>query len=337
MKHGANIYKYAKELKCSSDEIVDFSSNINLYNPKVEIKLTNKMLVNYADNSYKDLKKIISKNYDIKSSQMALFNGASSAIFELFHPKGTQKTLKEKRVYLYAPLYGEYEKAIQKDVKIIKINRFNSLQDEPKKNSVVVFVNPSTPDGKYYDLEKLFKLWKKKNCTIVLDESFLEFENLKSLRNQINNYKKLYIIQSFSKFNSCAGVRIGAIFSHKSNIKKLKTPLWNLSSFDVKFLQKRLKDKNFKKISKALHVEQKKELYEILKDSNLFSKIYNSDSNFYLVKTKKAKQIFEALLKKKILVRTCDSFDFLGKNHLRFGVKNTNKHKKLKKALDGLR
>ena len=337
MKHGANIYKYAKKLKCSSDEIVDFSSNINLYNPKIEIKLTNKMLVNYADNSYKDLKKIISKNYDIKSSQMALFNGASSAIFELFHPKGTQKTLKEKRVYLYAPLYGEYEKAIQKDVKIIKINRFNSLQDEPKKNSVVVFVNPSTPDGKYYDLEKLFKLWKKKNCTIVLDESFLEFENLKSLRNQINNYKKLYIIQSFSKFNSCAGVRIGAIFSHKSNIKKLKTPLWNLSSFDVKFLQKRLKDENFKKISKALHVEQKKELYEILKDSKLFSKIYNSDSNFYLVKTKKAKQIFEALLKKKILVRTCDSFDFLGKNHLRFGVKNTNKHKKLKKALNGLR
>jgi len=337
MKHGANIYKYAKKLKCSSDEIVDFSSNINLYNPKVKIKLTNNMLVNYADNSYKKLKKIISKNYNIKSSQMALFNGASSAIFELFHPKGTQKTLKEKRVYLYAPLYGEYEKAIQKDVKIIKINRFNSLQDEPKKNSVVVFVNPSTPDGKYYDLEKLFKLWKKKNCTIVLDESFLEFENLKSLRNQINNYKKLYIIQSFSKFNSCAGVRIGAIFSHKSNIKKLKTPLWNLSSFDVKFLQKRLKDENFKKISKALHVEQKKELYEILKDSKLFSKIYNSDSNFYLVKTKKAKQIFEALLKKKILVRTCDSFDFLGKNHLRFGVKNTNKHKKLKKALNGLR
>jgi len=337
MKHGANIYKYAKKLNCSSDEIIDFSSNINLYNPKVKIKLTNNMLVNYADNSYKDLKKTISKNYDIKSSQIALFNGASSAIFELFHHKGTQKTLKEKRVYLYAPLYGEYEKAIQKDVKIIKINRFNSLQYEPKKNSIVVFVNPSTPDGKHYDLDKLFKLWKKKNCTIVLDESFLEFENLKSLRNQINNYKKLYIIQSFSKFNSCAGVRIGAIFSHKSNIKKLKTPLWNLSSFDVEFLKKRLQDKKFKKITKAIHVEQKKELFKILKDSKQFCKIYKSDSNFYLVKSKKAKQIFDKLLKKKILVRRCDSFDFLANNHLRFGVKNTNKHKKLKKALNGLR
>ncbi len=330
MKHGANIYKYAKKLKCSSDEIIDFSSNINLYNPKTNLKLTNKMLVNYADNSYTKLKKVISKKYNIKSSQIQLFNGASSAIFELL------KSLKEKRVYLYAPLYAEYEKAIQKDVKIIKINRFKSLYKEPKKNSIVVFVNPSTPDGKYYDLKKLFELWKRKNCTIVLDESFLEFEELKSLRNQIDNYKKLYIIQSFSKFNSCAGVRIGAIFSHKSNIKSFKVPLWNLSSFDTKFLQKRLQDKKFKKISKALHIEQKKELYNILKDSKVFCKIYKSDSNFYLVKTKKAKQIFEELLKKKILIRTCDSFDFLGKNHLRFGVKNNNKHKKLKKALNGL-
>jgi len=330
MKHGANIYKYVKKLKCKADDIIDFSSNINLYEPKTNLKLTNKMLVKYADASYTKLKKTISKNYKIKNSQIALFNGASSAIFELL------KSLKEKRVYLYAPLYGEYEKAIQKDVKVIKINRFKSLHKKPKKNSIVIFVNPSTPDGKYHNLDKLFRLWKSRNCTIILDESFLEFEELKSLRNQINKYKKLYIIQSFSKFNSCAGVRIGAIFSHKSNIEKLKTPLWNLSSFDVKFLNKRLKDKKFKKVTKALHVEQKKELYKILKDSKLFSKIYKSNTNFYLVKSKNTKYIFEKLLEKKILTRTCESFDFLGKNHLRFGVKNTNKHKKLKKALNAL-
>ena len=336
MIHGANIYKYAKELSCKPNEILDFSSNINSYHPAIDTKLTNDMLVKYGDSSYKTLKKSISKKYIIKKSQMALYNGASSAIFELFYPKGTQKTLKEKRVYLYAPLYGEYEKALQKHHKVIKINRFNSLHVEPKKNSIVVFVNPSTPDGKYYDLKRLFSIWKKKNCTIVLDESFLEFENLKSLRNQINNYKKLYIIQSFSKFHSCAGVRIGAIFSHKSNIKKLKTPLWNLSSFDAKFLEKRLRDKKFDKKSKALHVENKKELFTILKDSKLFSKIYKSDSNFFLTKSKKAPKIFKHLLKNKILVRTCGSFDFLSDKYIRFGVKDTNMHNKLRRALDDL-
>ena len=328
MKHGAGIYKVAKKLGCKAEEIIDFSSNINSYNPKTEVKPTNEMLVKYADTSYSKLKKSIAKKYQIKKKQIALYNGATSAIFELF------KTLKAKKVYLYAPLYGEYEKAArQEKKKIIKINRFKNLYKKPEKNSIVVFVNPSTPDGKYYDLEKLFGMWREQKCTVILDESFLEFENLPSMREQINHYKKLYIIQSFSKFNACAGVRIGAVFSHAKNIKKLKTPLWNLSSFDAEFLTKRLQDKTFQNKSKKLHKKYKKELYKVLKSSGLFTEIYQSDSNFFLTKSNRANAIFEYLLKNKILVRTCQSFDFLDNSYLRFAVKETSAHNRLKKVL----
>jgi threonine-phosphate decarboxylase len=328
MKHGANIYKYAKKLNCNANEIIDFSSNINLYSPIINIVPTNNMLVKYADNSYKDLKKIISKKYNIHKKQMALYNGATSAIFELF------KYLKSSRIYLYAPLYGEYEKAINQ--KVIKINRYTELNKKVKKNSVVVFVNPATPDGKFYKLDKLFNYWKQQNCTIILDESFIEFENLKYLKTQINLYKKLYIIQSFSKFYSCAGVRIGAIFSHKNNIKKLKIPMWGLSSFDSEFLTKRLADEDFDKQTKRLHKKQKKELYNILKSSKLFSKIYKSQSNFFLTKSKNSKIIFKELFKNKILTRTCGSFDFLSDKYLRFAVKDKHSHKILAKTLKGI-
>lgn len=327
MKHGANIYKYALDIGCKPDEIIDFSSNINLYQPKSKIKITNEMIVKYADTSYKGLKKSISKNYGVKRSQMVLFNGATSAIFALL------SSLKLNKVYLYAPLYGEYEKALPNGVKIQKINRFKNIYKTPEKNSTVIFVNPSTPDGKHYDLDKLFKIWKKQNCTVILDESFLEFEGLRSLRKEIDNYKKLYIIQSFSKFYSCAGVRIGAVFSNKKNIKGLKQPIWNLSSFDVEFLTQRLNDKQFVKRSKKLHKVQKKELKKILKKSNLFSSIYESDANFFLVKCKDADGLFEHMLKQKILVRTCGSFDFLTNDYLRFAVKDKRSHKRLKLAL----
>ena len=331
MKHGANIYKYAKKLQCKTNEIIDFSSNINSYHPNITITPTKNMLVKYADTNYSKLKKTISNKYEIKTSQIALYNGATSAIFELV------KSLKEKTVYLYAPLYGEYEKACtESNKKIFKINRFDSLNTKPKKNSIVIFVNPSTPDGKYYDLEKLFGMWEKRNCTVILDESFLEFEDLKSFRDKINSYKKLYIIQSFSKFYSCAGVRIGAIFSNTKNIKKLKTPIWNLSSFDVEFLTDRLNDKIFTKRSKKLHKTHKKELLKILQNSKLFDEIYESDSNFFLTKSTKAKEIFNYLLKEKILVRTCESFDFLDDAYLRFGVKDRYMHDKLKKGFNAL-
>lgn len=44
------------------------------------------------------------------------------------------------------------------------------------KNSLVIFVNPSTPDGKYYDFRRVdANLDRKNSCTILIDESFLDF------------------------------------------------------------------------------------------------------------------------------------------------------------------
>ncbi len=331
MKHGGNIYKVSKTLTCKSGEIVDFSSNINLYHKKIKLKPNKTMIRNYADSSYKNLKKTICESYDIKTKEIALFNGATSAIYELF------RHLKSLHVSLYAPLYSEYESAAKlTSKKIHKINRFKNIYKKPKKGSIVVFVNPSTPDGRFYNLNKLFKIWKREKCSVILDESFLEFEGLKSYKKYIKTYKKLYIIQSFSKFYSCAGVRIGAVFSHSKNIKKLPLIHWNLSSFDVKFLQKRLKDKSFISQSRSLHVKHKKALHKILKETKLFEKIYKSDTNFFLVKSKKAKKIYKKLLTQKILLRQCENFDFLDERYLRFAVKDKKAHKILKKSLSKL-
>jgi len=328
MLHGADIYKYAQEIGCAADEIIDFSSNINCYSPKESISFSSD-ITKYADSNYPKLKKSIAKNYKSESHNIALYNGATAAIFALF------RALPSKRVYLYAPLYGEYEKAAlaaKKD--IYKINRIEDIDADIEKKSIVVFVNPSTPEGSFYDMEELFLRWKAKKCTIVLDESFIDFEQYKSLKNQINDYKKLYIIQSFTKFYACPGVRIGAVFSHKKNIRSLAVPLWNISSFDAEFLQKRLEDKNFKEESHALHKEQKEELLFILKSSQLFESIIESEANFILTQSSHAPALFQHLLQKKILTRSCESFDYLDSSYLRFAVKDKVSHAKLKEALN---
>ena len=328
MKHGANIYRYAKQLGCGSDEIIDFSSNINLYQPQTTLHVKSATLTKYADSSYSRLKSIIADKYALKKSQIALYNGATAAIYALL------SALKQKKVTLYAPLYGEYEKAaLQSKKDIYKINRIENLDAPVEKKSIVIFVNPATPEGSFYEIQELFSYWKKQKCTVILDESFLAFENHPSLRTMLKSYKKLYIIQSFSKFYSCAGVRIGAVFSHKENIEKLNPPLWNISSLDVKFLQERLNDDSFRQESVALHVTHKRELQEILKNSQLFEQIVQSDANFILTCSAQAEKIFTHLLKHKILVRTCGSFDYLSNNWLRFAVKDSETHTALQNAL----
>jgi len=328
MKHGSNIYKYAKKLECTTEEIIDFSSNINLHQPTQILTLDSSLVSRYADSSYKELKEVIASNYSIDANQIALYNGATVAIYELL------KSLKRKDVFLYAPLYGEYEKACTLTKKnIYRINRITDETTQPTDDSVVVFVNPSTPEGSYTDISSLLEMWMEKECVIIIDESFLEFEDLKSCREEINNYKKLYIVQSFSKFYSCAGVRIGAIFSHKKSIKKLKQPLWNLSSFDVTFLKGRLVDAAFKTQTRELHKQQKRELEDILEKSELFDEIVESNANFILTYSPRGEELFKHLLTHKILTRKCGSFNYLSNNWLRFAVKETSSHALLSKAL----
>ena len=332
MKHGGNIYKVATKLECNADEIIDFSSNLNLYQPETQITLDAKHIARYADTSYSSLKKIIATNYNLRSSQIALFNGATSAIYQLL------ASLKQKNVFLYAPLFSEYENAAIKSKKnIYKINRIGEIDAKPLEKSIVVLVNPSTPEGAYQeDIKELFEQWVELECTIILDESFLEFEELESMREKINEYKKLYIIQSFSKFYSCAGVRIGAIFSNKKNIKKLPTQPWNISSLDASFLESRLGDEAFKTQTLTLHKQQKAQLQTILEESKLFDEIVESNANFILVRSKDGEAIYKHLLKNKILVRTCGSFDYLSNDWLRFAVKDEASQSLLKQVLQYL-
>ena len=331
-KHGGNILEAARRCGCAPEKIVDFSSNINSRSPKVTVRVTRDMIRPYADPEYGSLKRAVAARYGLKSSQTALFNGASSAIFALF------ETLRPKTCLLYAPLYGEYKEAAARYAsKVRLIDRFRALGAKPPRGSTVVFVNPSTPDGKWYDLEPLMALWAKRDCTVIVDESFLEFTGRPSVRRFLKRHKKLYIVQSLTKFYACAGVRVGALFSQPKNLAALKRPAWPISSFDAAYMGEALKDENHAKRSRKEQAKWHGELAKLLGASPLFSKVYPSEANYIMVKSRKpAAEMAARLLEHRILVRNCSNFDFLGTYHLRFAVKDKKSHKHLKKALHAL-
>ena len=329
--HGGDIYAAAKQLGCHPSEIIDFSANINIVAPTVAVQLTQELISSYGDPRYSTLRKAIAARYRVKPREIALFNGASSAIMELF------KTLRPKQTYLYTPIYSEYIKASKLySQKTHLINRFKDLYTRPKEGSTVAFVNPSTPDGKYYDLERLFSIWKEAKCTIIVDESFLEFSQKPSLRQEIRNYKRLYIVQSFTKFYACAGLRVGALFSRPKNIAKFSLPSWNISSFDAAYVTALLQDEYHHDHAVTAHQRHYKILRSILKASGLFEKVYRSEANFILTRSSKAKKIYKALLNEKILVRDCANFDGLDHRYLRFAVKDKNALHQLQRTLHAL-
>ena len=335
-EHGGNVKAVAKNLNCLENEILDLSSNINFIKPKIKTDL-NKIDISKYQN-YDEFYEKLAKFYKIKPSQLEIFNGGSSAIFSFI------KNSKSKNIYIYSPAYLEYKKACKIFGKnIILINRFykEDEKEKIKKNSTVIFVNPSTPDGKYYDLEKKLKYWTKKECEILIDESFIDFTNKKSIIKEIKSYKNLYILKSMTKFYSCASVRFGVIISSQKNITRLKQnePLWKVSIYDRTFIENIINDKKFVKKSIKETKKAKDFLEDILNTSKHFEKVHKSDSNFFLVELKKltASKFQQKLLKHKIMVRDCSNFDFLNKYHVRIAVKSIKESKRFKKALEDIK
>jgi threonine-phosphate decarboxylase len=329
-EHGGQIEKFAFDLGCSVAEIIDLSSNINFVKPQINIDFNTLDISSYP--TYDKLYEKISSNYGVESSQIELFNGGSSAIFTLF------KHLNLNSCTIYSPAYLEYKKAsLNFGYELNTINRFEDINEKVKENSLVIFVNPSTPDGKYYDLEELMQTWIESSCTILIDESFLDFCDKASAIKYLETYDKLYILKSMTKFYSSAGIRVGTIVSTQQNIEKLKEfePMWKLSQFDSNYLQAALDDKLFKNLSKELNVKNKVELENILKESDLIEEIFESSANYLLVKLSilNAKEFQELLKPYKIMLRDCSNFDYLNERFVRIAVKSSSANEIFKKAL----
>ena len=330
-EHGGQIEKFALELGCNVSEIIDLSSNINFVKPQININFNTLDISSYP--TYDKLYEKIASNYAVQTSQIELFNGGSSAIFTLF------RHLALETCTIYSPAYLEYKKAsLNFGYELNTINRFEDINENVKENSLVIFVNPSTPDGKYYELEELMKKWIENSCTILIDESFLDFCDKPSAIEYLKTYDKLYILKSMTKFYSSAGIRVGTIVSTKENIEKLKEfePMWKLSQFDSIYLQNALEDRVFKGVSQKVNEKNRIELESILKGSSFVEEISTSSANYILVKLKdiKAKEFQERLKPYKIMVRDCSNFDYLDDRFVRIAVKSSSANDSLKRALN---
>ena len=224
--HGGDVEGFAKRLGVKKSDVIDLSSNINFIKPNIKKDFNSLDISSYPN--YDKLYKALAKRYEVKNSELEIFNGATSAIFSLF------KNLKFSKVYIFSPAYLEYKRACRVFGKeVVLVNRFEKFNHEIDPNSLVVFVNPSTPDGTYYDILPLLK--RVKEAKILVDESFLEFcKSCKSATKFLKSHDNLYILKSLTKFYSSAGVRLGVVISNKKNIKSLKEkePLWRVSEFD---------------------------------------------------------------------------------------------------------
>ena len=334
-QHGGDIVTFAKHCHCTPEEVIDLSSNINFVKPHLPTDFNTINIAPYPNDEV--VRHAIASHYGVADDEVALFNGASAAIYALMGYLQRHTTSTPSRVVLYEPLYSEYERAAKAfGFETIHINRYKDLDAPLTKGALVVFVNPGTPDGKTYDLQPLLTKWIENECRILIDESFLEFTQMPSVSNHIKNYKHLWILKSMTKFFGAAGVRVGALLSNSRNIAVLAStlPPWRLSAFDAAYIRAALSDTGFAWRSYRANAESKAALSALLESSPLVAHRYEGEANFILTKLHiPVSKLQKALMPYRTLVRDCGNFNGLDGYHLRIAVKEIEKYAGLQEVL----
>lgn len=307
--------------------MIDFSNEINFLKPSIEIDYNKISSTNYSGLLY-----LLEKRYHVKSNQIELFNGFSSAIYSIL------KFLDLKYCFIYSPCNLKYKKAainLKYDVRLI--NRFENLFLPIKDESVVVFANPSYLDGTYYDLENLFKYWISKNAKVIIDETLLDFCGEDAAIKYLEKYENIYILKEYSKYYSNENLNIASIFSSKDNIDVLREyePEDKLSAFDMKYLEESLKDKEFRLISNGVNIKNRISLEKIFHSHKCVDFLFHSSSNSLLVKLKNitSKEFRKKLEDENIHISNCLKYDFIDDSFINIYVNSKNSIERLKEII----
>lgn len=266
----------------------------------------------YPDPYQNKLKNKLSQIKNIPIEKIFVGNGSDEIIdhiYRIFCNPGKDKAM------FFSPTFGMYQVAAElNEVEIIDIPLTSNFQiniEEAKKYfndenlKVIVICSPNNPTGNNIHPKDINFILENFKGIIAIDEAYIEFTNQNSYLDKIDHYPNLVIFQTLSKAWGIAGVRVGMAYSNPEIIQllnKVKHP-YNISVLNQKAAIKALSQKEeFEKRRKIIFSEKEKIRKELEKLS-IVTKIYPSDTNFFLVEFKEANLIFHELLNQKIIVR----------------------------------
>jgi histidinol-phosphate aminotransferase len=299
----------------------------------------NNGLNRYPDPLALSVKALISKQKNIPVEQIFTGNGSDEVIDVLV------RVFCEPRmdhIMTLPPTYGMYEvSADTADVEVKKIAlntdfqpNIHAILSNMNAHSKILFLcSPNNPTGNVIKWETIQTLAEQFSGIVAIDEAYIDFANQTSCLSILDKYPNLVVMQTFSKAWGLAGIRLGMAFASRAIIdlmNKVKPP-YNVNQLTQKAAIQALTqvEKTNKKIQAIL--KQRAILENDFKKHPSVEKIYPSDANFLLVKTKNANDLYHFLVKNGIIVRNRSNI-LLCEGCLRITIGTAIENKALLKA-----
>ena len=298
----------------------------------------------YPDPYQYDVKVLLSKLKSVPIQQIFIGNGSDEVIdllIRAFCEPGKDS------IIILPPTYGMYEvSASIHNVGIKKIELtadfqldVQSVLSKVSENDKILFIcSPNNPSGNLLNRKDILELAGGFEGIIAIDEAYIDFApDGTSLVSELEKFPNMLVMQTLSKAWGFAGLRLGLGFASVemiSLLNKIKPP-YNINLLSQKAAIEGLQNADqVKSWVKTLIIEREQLAMEIEK-LDFVEKVFPSDANFILVKMQNARQVYDQLLQKLIIVRDRSKV-VLCDNSLRISIGTSEENQKLLAALKNL-
>jgi len=262
----------------------------------------------YPDPMATPLREKAAEVYDLSPEQVLVGNGCDELLVmvtRVFLPQGAAMAIP-------VPTYSLYEILAQIQGAVLRRYPFRedfSLPEEIFKQdaSLTILNNPNSPSGTLVEIDEVARLAESVAGVLVVDEAYVDFASDNALP-LLEMFDNVIILRSLSKSFSLAGMRIGLAFASSrviSLLAKVKDS-YNVSRLAIRAGVAALDSMQKMRTNVAAVIGAREVFVSRLREMGI--KVLPSEANFVMVRLGEplAREVFEALKERKILVRYFD-------------------------------
>lgn len=214
----------------------------------------------------------------------------------------------------YAQLYEVNVRTYQKEADLtINADKLIAFCKENKAKGLI-FSNPCNPTSIGLDRASVRNIIEALDgVLVILDEAYMDFWD-QSLLADVDKYDNLLILKTCSKAIGLAAVRFGFAVANKTitnAIRAAKSP-YNNDTVAQTIVSDILSEKQYLADCRDIIIKNTKQLYSdivsINERYNFFEKVYETCTNFILIKTEEFEKIYKYMLDNSIAIRKFSGF-----------------------------
>ena len=260
----------------------------------------------------------LAEYYGIEHKQILVTRGSSEAIDVLirgFCTAGKDKILICPPTFDMYRLYASIQNAgivrvpleAERDFALDVDNILKALDASTK---IVFICSPNNPTGQSMaraDIERICRETAGR-ALVVIDEAYHEYAAGGHYLDLRNRYEHVVLLRTLSKFVSLAGVRCGLIVGAPELIEfaQVVLPPYTFPTPSIELVQQTLSQDSLRVSEERVATikRERERLASALRDVPRVARVYPSDANFIMVKTRNGQEFRETARRAGILVRT---------------------------------